>query len=169
MSRQGSAEFRSLEDVLAHQLEDLYEAEVRILDGLPKMAEAASSRPLKDLLQKDLEEARRQLQRLEGVFTMMGLRHAGVTCEAMKGLIKDCEVAAGAKGDADARDALLIASVQRIKHYEIAGYGSARTFAARLGLHDIARQLQFTLQEEAAADRKLTEVAEAEVNAAAVH
>jgi ferritin-like metal-binding protein YciE len=169
MSRQGSAEFRSLEDVLAHQLEDLYEAEVRILDGLPKMAEAASSRPLKDLLQKDLEEARRQLQRLEGVFTMMGLRHGGVTCEAMKGLIKDCEVAAGAKGDADARDALLIASVQRIKHYEIAGYGSARTFASRLGLHDIARQLQFTLQEEAAADRKLTEVAEAEVNAAAVH
>jgi ferritin-like metal-binding protein YciE len=77
MSRQGSAEFRSLEDVLAHQLEDLYDAEVRILDGLPKMAEAASSRPLKDLLQKDLEEARRQLQRLEDVFTMMGLRREG--------------------------------------------------------------------------------------------
>ena len=88
------------------------------------MAEAASSRPLKDLLQKDLEEARRQLQRLEGVFTMMGLRHGGVTCEAMKGLIKDCEVAAGAKGDADARDALLITSVQRIKHF---GLGLGRT------------------------------------------
>jgi ferritin-like metal-binding protein YciE len=169
MSMRGKWEFDSLDDVLAHQIDDLYDAEVRIIKVLPKVVAAAHSRALKDILEKDLLEARQQLRRLDDILASLGRRHDSYTCEAMKGMVKDTEIAASASGDPDAKDALLISAMQRIKHYEIAGYGCARAFAVRLGKRNIADELMQTLREEEAADREMTQIAEAAVNSAALH
>jgi ferritin-like metal-binding protein YciE len=105
--------------------------------------------------------------RLDGIFQDLNEKSSGETCEAMKGLVKEGEEFIKAKGEPDVRDAGLIGAAQRVEHYELAGYGTARTLAKRLGLHDIAKTLQTTLDEEGAADEKLTSIAEGNVNPAA--
>jgi ferritin-like metal-binding protein YciE len=157
----------SLSDLLFEELRDLYSAEMQLIDALPKMAEAATSRELKSAFKHHLEETRGQISRLENIFQQMGEKSSGETCEAMKGLIREGEVLVKAEGDPDVRDAGLIGAGQRVEHYEIAGYGIARSLARRLGENQVAETLQQTLNEEAEADKKLTSIAESQVNVSA--
>jgi ferritin-like metal-binding protein YciE len=157
----------SLRDLLFEELRDLYSAEMQLIDALPKMAEAATSRELKSAFKHHLEETRGQISRLENIFQQMGEKSSGETCEAMKGLIREGEVLVKAEGDPDVRDAGLIGAAQRVEHYEIAGYGTARSLARRLGENEMAETLQQTLNEEAEADKKLTSIAERQVNVSA--
>ena len=157
-------ELNSLEDLFVEQIEDLYDAEQRLVKALPKMAEAAHDSGLKTVIQHHLRETQNQVGRLEQVFQLLGRSAKSKTCEAMKGLISEGEEVINATGKPDIKDAALIAAAQRVEHYEMAGYGSARAFAQRLGRQDAARLLQETLDEEGAADKKLTSLAEKTVN-----
>jgi ferritin-like metal-binding protein YciE len=159
-----STNLQSLDDLLVDQLKDLYDAESRLVEALPEMAEAANNRELKQAFQSHLGETQRHVKRLESVFGILGGEQESTTCEAMKGLLKEGKEMIQAKGDPNVKDAALIASAQRIEHYEIAGYGTARTFAERLGHVEAARILQQTLDEEGAADKKLTRIAEDSIN-----
>jgi len=163
-----SVEFNSLNDLFVNQIEDLYDAENRLTKALPKMAEAANSSQLKQAFQQHLTETQGHVSRLETIFRELGVEPKRETCEAMKGLITEGEEMIGAKGDPEVKDAALIAAGQRVEHYEMSGYGTARTFAQRLGLTQAANLLQQTLNEEAAADKKLTAIAESSVNRQAV-
>jgi ferritin-like metal-binding protein YciE len=145
----------------------LYSAETQLVDALPKMAEAASSNQLKSAFSHHLEETRQHVSRLERIFQQIGEKSSGETCEAMKGLIREGQILVKAEGEPDVRDAGLIGAAQRVEHYEIAGYGTARSLARRLGEGQIAETLQQTLNEEAEADKKLTSIAESQVNVAA--
>ncbi|MEW4526735.1 ferritin-like domain-containing protein [Maioricimonas sp. JC845] len=164
-----STEFDSLECLFVDQIQDIYDAEQRLTKALPKMAEAATDPQLKAAFSSHLTETEGQVHRLEKVFEMLGKDAKTKTCDAMKGLISEGEEMINAKGDEHVRDAALIAAAQRVEHYEIAAYGTARQLATRLGRSDIARLLQETLDEEGAADRKLTSIAEASVNPQAAH
>jgi ferritin-like metal-binding protein YciE len=157
----------SLRDLMVEELRDLYSAETQLLDALPKMAEAASSNQLKSAFSHHLEETRQHVSRLERIFQQIGEKSSGETCEAMKGLIREGQILVKAEGEPDVRDAGLIGAAQRVEHYEIAGYGTARSLARRLGEGQIAETLQQTLNEEAEADKKLTSIAESQVNVAA--
>jgi len=157
----------SLRDLLIEELRDLYNAENQLVDALPKLAEAASSNELKSAFNHHLEETRQHVSRLESIFQQIGEKSSGETCEAMKGLIKEGDILVKAQGDPDVRDAGLVGAAQRVEHYEIAGYGTARSLARRLGENEIAETLQQTLNEEAQADKKLTSIAESQVNASA--
>ncbi|MBV8864145.1 MAG: ferritin-like domain-containing protein [Acidobacteriaceae bacterium] len=163
-----SVEFNSLNDLFVNQIEDLYDAENRLTKALPKMAEAANSSQLKQAFQQHLTETQGHVSRLETIFRELGVEPKRETCEAMKGLITEGEEMIGAKGDPEVKDAALIAAGQRVEHHEMSGYGTARTFAQRLGLTQAANLLQQTLNEEAAADKKLTAIAESSVNRQAV-
>jgi ferritin-like metal-binding protein YciE len=166
-----STTLNTLDDLFIVQIQDLYDAEQRLTQALPKMAEAASSSSLKTAFEAHFRETEQHVARLEQIFHALGISPEGETCEAMKGLIAEGDEAISAGGDSDVRDAALIAAAQRVEHYEIAGYGTVRTLAERLGRQDLAGVLQRTLDEEAACDKKLTKIAESTVNerAAAAH
>jgi len=155
-----SLTLNSFDDLLVEQLRDLYDAEQRLTKALPKMADAAHSKSLKTAFQSHLQETEGHVSRLEQVFKLLGVEARSKTCEAMKGLVEEGSEVISASGNPDVKDAALIAAAQRVEHYEIAGYGTVRTFAQRLGRQDVARILQETLDEEAAADKKLTSLAE---------
>jgi ferritin-like metal-binding protein YciE len=157
-------EFNSFQDLFQHQIEDLYDAENRLTQALPKMAEAAHSSQLKQAFQSHLRETEGHVSRLEQIFREMRIDPKRETCPAMKGLIAEGEEMIKATGDPDVKDAALIAAAQRVEHYEISGYGTARAFARRLGLTQAANLLQQTLEEESAADEKLNRIAETSVN-----
>lgn len=159
-----SVEFNNLEDLFVHEIEDLYDTEKRLTKALPKMAEAAHDAELKQAFHRHLKETEGQVSRLERIFESLGRTANRETCDAMKGLIKEGEEMISAKGDDSVCDAALIAAAQRVEHYEMAGYGTARTFAQRLGFHEAARLLQETLDEEKQADSTLTRIAEGSVN-----
>ncbi len=154
----------SLQDVFEEQLKDLYSAEDQLSQALPKMAEAASSQELKSAFQQHLQETKNQRDRLEQIGQMASINLRGVKCKAMEGLIKEAQDLLSENEPSDALDVALIASAQRIEHYEIAGYGSTRTYAKRLGHSDAEKLLQETLDEEGATDKKLTQIAESTVN-----
>lgn len=151
---------KSLKDLFYHELQDLYDAEQQLAVALPRMADAAHSPELKEALTDHLTATRHHLERLDKAFTELGAVKTGVTCEAMKGLIREAESIVEAHGDPNVKDAALIGAAQRIEHYEIAAYGTARTFAEELDLDDIADLLQDTLDEEGDADERLTDLAE---------
>jgi ferritin-like metal-binding protein YciE len=157
----------NLENVLVLQLRDLYSAEEQLIKALPKMAEAAHSDELKSAFETHLQETEQQKARIEQVFRLLGKEPESETCEAMQGLITEGDEIIALDGDPEVKDAALIAAAQRVEHYEIAGYGCARTFAKQLGHNEVANLLQETLDEEANADKILTHVAENFVNAAA--
>src|SRR5581483_6146835 len=159
-----TTEFNSFNDLFANQIEDLYDAEQRLTKALPKMAEAATSSQLKQAFQAHLTETEGHVSRLERIFREINIEPKRDTCEAMKGLIAEGEEMIKAHGDPDIKDAALIAAAQRVEHYEMSGYGTARTFAQRLGLAQAANLLQQTLNEEKAADEKLNRIAESSVN-----
>lgn len=154
----------NLRDLLVSQLEDLYSAEQQIIDSLPLMADAAYTPELRAAFRSHLDETRRQKSRLERVFHLLGHEPKSITCEAMQGLIEEGSAIIQARGDREVKDAALIAAAQRIEHYEIAGYGCARSFAHRLGQDEVVRLLHETLEEEGRADKLLTHIAEAFVN-----
>jgi ferritin-like metal-binding protein YciE len=159
-----NVELNSFEDLLVMELDDLYDAEKRIVDALPQMADAAHSPSLKQAFQQHLEQTKRQVSRLEQIFVELGRPSGRETCEAMKGLIKEGSDVIDATGSPDVKDAALICAAQKVEHYEIAGYGSARTFAEHLGHPNIVRLLQMTLDEEKETDKRLTELAEQGIN-----
>jgi ferritin-like metal-binding protein YciE len=155
---------KTLEDLLAHELKDLLSAEKQITKALPKMIKAASSDDLKEALQNHLEETEEHVNRLEQIFEKLDLATRGPKCAAMEGLIEEGSEALKADMEDMVRDAAIIASCQRVEHYEMAGYGCARTFAQQCGHQEVADILQETLDEEKAADEKLTQIAMEHVN-----
>lgn len=159
-----STELESLDDLLLLELNDLYDAEQRLCEALPKMVEGATSPELKQAFQSHWEQTKRHASRLEQIFVGLGKSGSRATCEAMKGLLKEGADIVEAVGNPSVKDAALISAAQRVEHYEIAGYGSARTFAEHLGYSDVARLLQMTLVEEAETDRRLTQLAEGSIN-----
>jgi ferritin-like metal-binding protein YciE len=159
----------NLEDLLVEQMEDLYNAEQQLINALPEMVEAAHSEALQRAISSHLGETKGQKTRLEEAFRELGRDLQGHRCEAMAGLIEEGKELMGMDGDPHVKDAALIAAAQRVEHYEIAGYGCARTFARQLGRQQVARLLQDTLEEEKRADKKLTEIAETLVNPQAAH
>src|SRR5262249_54478010 len=130
----------------------------------PKMAEASTSNELRKAFEEHLQQTRGHVQRLEQVFSELGKKASGETCEAMKGLIEEGEEMTDDIKQSPLRDAGLIAAANRVEHYEIAGYGTARTIAQSLGLTRAANLLEQTLEEEKQADGKLTRIAEQKVN-----
>jgi ferritin-like metal-binding protein YciE len=159
-----SLEFNSLEALFLEQIGDLYDAEQRLTQALPKMADAAHSPALKSAFQTHLRETKGHVSRLERIFKQFGKTPERETCAAMKGLISEGEDMINATGDPHVKDAALIAAAQRVEHYEMAGYGTVRAFAEELGRSDVASELQKTLDEEGNADKILTQIAEQEAN-----
>jgi ferritin-like metal-binding protein YciE len=156
-------ELTSLKDLYVEQLQDLYSAETQLLEALPKMAAAAAHDSLKQGFQTHLEETRGHIERLNRIFSDLGVKSGGHECAAMKGLVKEGDEVVKASGGGAVKDAALIASAQRAEHYEIAVYGTVRTFAQHLELRDHVELLQATLDEEGATDKKLTFLAEGSV------
>ena len=153
----------SLRDLFHEELKDLYNAEQQIAKALPRMLNAAASADLRGALEDHLQETHGHIERLERIFERESISGKGNKCEGMQGLLKESAQLLEAEGEPQVKDAGLIGAAQRVEHYEIAVYGPARTFAAQLGERDIATQLQETLDEEGAADKKLTQIAQ-EVN-----
>ncbi len=149
----------SLHDLYVEQLKDLYSAETQLMDALPQMASAANDSDLKDAFNQHLQETRNQADRLQRIFNRLNEAPNGVTCKAMEGLVKEGQEVINMPGDPTVKDAALIAAAQRIEHYEIAGYGSVRTYADILGYGEDENFLQQTLNEEGNADDKLTNLA----------
>lgn len=160
----GSKQLNSLEDLFVWELKDLYDAEHQLTDALPKMVDAAHSPDLKKAFQKHLGQTKQQASRLEQVFTQLGIEPERVRCDGMKGLIAEAEEVLDFEGDPNVKDAGLISAAQRVEHYEIAGYGTVRTFAEQLGHQDIADMLQTILDEEGETDKNLTRLAESSIN-----
>lgn len=156
---QSSSTRYSLHDLFEEELKDLYSAEQQIIKALPKMASAASSSDLKQAFEHHLEETRRHVERLETIFESQSMTGKGKKCEGMEALLKEGAELMQAKAEPEVKDAGLIGAAQRVEHYEIAGYGTLRSFAEHLGKREIAKMLQQTLNEEGAADEKLTQIA----------
>jgi len=154
----------SLQDLYVSELKDLYDAENRILKALPKMAEAASSPDLRNAFEEHLQQTRRHAERLEQILRGLDESPKGQKCKGIEGIIDEGEDMMGKDAPASVSDAALIASAQRVEHYEIAAYGTVRTYARRLGFQDQAELLNQTLQEEGDTDKKLTTLAESYVN-----
>src|SRR5436190_1339807 len=132
----------SLQELLSHELSDLYSAENQLLKALPKMAKAAASPELKAAFEEHLEETKGQVERLSSVFEKLGESPKRKKCKAMEGLIEEGSEVIELEGDDSVKDAALICAAQKVEHYEMAGYGCARTFASLLGLDEVAELLQ---------------------------
>lgn len=157
----------TLHDLFIQELKDLYSAEAQLVRALPKMAKAASSEKLREGIEQHLEETKEHVERLEKIFERLETGHRGKKCKAMEALIEEGKEMLEMDGEEAVLDAAIIAAAQKVEHYEMSGYGTARTFAKLLGEDEIARMLDETLEEEKATDAKLTELAESEVNVAA--
>jgi ferritin-like metal-binding protein YciE len=155
---------QNLHDLYMDQLKDLYNAEDQIVKALPKMAKAATSPDLQRAYQDHLDQTKRQKERLEMIFDELGQRPTGKKCKGMEGIIEEGEELLTQKVDPDVLDAGLIAAAQRVEHYEISGYGTARTYAQHLGYTKAANILQEILEEERQTDKKLTALAESHIN-----
>jgi ferritin-like metal-binding protein YciE len=153
----------SLEELLQEELKDLYDAEQQLTKALPKLIKKAQSPELKEAIEEHLEQTQQHVERLEQVFEQLGLPAKKKKCEGMKHLIAEGDEMIG-EAEHATRDAVLIASAQKVEHYEIASYGTLRTWCSVLGKDEAAALLEETLEEEKAADEKLTRIAEAIVN-----
>jgi ferritin-like metal-binding protein YciE len=162
-----SKDIKNMDDLFVHTLRDMYYAENQILKALPDMIEKASDPQLKQGFQSHLAETRNHVTRLDQVFRQNGKEASGVDCPAIDGIIEEADDVAGEVEDKSVLDAALIAAAQAVEHYEISRYGSLVAWAKQLGRNDSAALLQQNLDEEKAADRKLTAVAESKVNRAA--
>ncbi len=158
----------SLEKLFIEELRDLYSAENQILKALPKMSKAATSPELKAGFDKHLEETKVQVERLEKIFEALGKSPKGKTCKAMQGLVEEGSELMKEDIEPAVLDAGLIAAAQRVEHYEMAGYGTVRTYAKLLKKTEAAKLLDETLAEEKATDEKLNDLAESSINLQAV-
>jgi ferritin-like metal-binding protein YciE len=154
----------SLEKLLVHDLKDLYSAEKQLLQALPRMADAATEPKLRDAFRKHEKQTEEHVRRIETIFEQLDGSPSGKRCKGMEGLIEEGKEVLQEKMPEAIRDAALIAAAQKVEHYEMAAYGTAREFAERLGLSDAARLLQKTLEEEEQTDKLLTSIAEGGVN-----
>jgi ferritin-like metal-binding protein YciE len=160
---------KTLEDLLEHQLQDLYSAESQLVEALPKMAKKANDGQLKEAFEKHLKETQQHKKRLEEICNDLDMEVKGETCKAMQGLIKEAESFIREADDKYVLDAGLIAEGQRVEHYEISAYGTAVRYAKELGHNKAAEKLQSTLDEEYAADGKLNKLAESRLNRKAIN
>jgi ferritin-like metal-binding protein YciE len=149
--------------LLEDQLKDIYSAENQLVKALPKMAKKASYEGLKDAITSHLEETKHQVERLDEIGQSLGIKLTGKKCQAMEGLIEEGAEVLEADGPGPVIDSALIAAAQRVEHYEISAYGSARALARQLGHEDVVALLEETLEEESAADEKLTALSEDEI------
>ncbi|MEY2543308.1 MAG: hypothetical protein QOE81_769 [Verrucomicrobiota bacterium] len=154
----------NLRKLYIEELRDLYSAENQLLKALPKMAKGASSDELRQAFENHLQETEGHVERLETIFEDLDESPKGKTCHAMKGLVEEGSEMLDEEGEKSVLDAGIIAAAQKVEHYEIASYGTVRTFAGLLGEKNAAKLLQQTLDEEGAADEKLNELAEGIVN-----
>jgi ferritin-like metal-binding protein YciE len=152
-------DIETMDDLLLHGLKDIYYAENQIVKSLPKLIDKATSRELSKGLRDHLEETRNQVARLEQVFKKLGQQPQGVKCPAIDGLISEADDVAGEVADKDVLDAAIVGAAQSVEHYEIARYGTLIAWAESLGHDDIIRLLNTNLNEEKAADKKLSSVA----------
>jgi len=157
-------EMSNLQDLLVENLKDLYSAENQILKALPKAAKKVENDQLRMALEEHVEQTRGHVERLEQVLSKMGEKGGGKKCHGMEGLLEEAKELLGEDAEPEVLDAGLIVDCQKVEHYEIAGYGSAVTFAKLLGNDEAARLLSQTLDEEKAADQKLTAIAESSIN-----
>jgi ferritin-like metal-binding protein YciE len=161
------ADMNTLMDALVDEVRDLYHAEKQLVKALPKMAKAATSDELRGALETHLAETENQVSRLEQVFELLEEKPRAKTCAGMAGIIEEGSEALKEDAEPAVLDAMIIASAQRAEHYEMAAYGTAAAWAEGLGLSEVAELLRDTLDEEKAADEKLTALAEAGINDAA--
>lgn len=153
-----------MKELFIHELKDLHDAESEILKALPKMAKKATHADLRAAFEQHERQTEEHVRRLEQVLDGLGERAGGVKCKGIRGIIAEGEEAMKEAKDDDVRDAAMIGAAQRVEHYEIAGYGTARTYARLLGDENAARTLQQTLDEEGETDKKLTNLAETHIN-----
>jgi ferritin-like metal-binding protein YciE len=161
------ASVNSLEELFKEELKDIYNAEKQLTRALPKMAKKAGAAELKDAFNEHLAQTERHIERLEEVFEQLGMPARGKKCKGMENLIAEGEEMLEEVEDGDTRDAVLIAAAQKLEHYEIASYGTVRTWATLLGQPKVAAVLEQTLREEKETDQNLTAIAESFVNAEA--
>ncbi len=159
-----SKDIHTMDDLFAHTLRDMYYAEKQLVKALPEMVDKASDAQLKQAFQTHLGETKNHVMRLEQVFKMLGVQATGVDCPAIDGIIEEAEEISGEVDDKAVLNAALVAAAQAAEHYEISRYGTLVAWAKQLRRTDAARVLQQNLDEEKAADRKLTEIAEARLN-----
>lgn len=159
-----ASKMATLEDLYTDLLKDLYSAEKQLVKALPKMAKNAQSPDLQKAFQEHLRQTEGQVERIERIFSDMDGSPRGKKCVGMEGLIEEGNELLQEDVDPNVLDAGLIAAAQKVEHYEIAGYGTARAWAQRLGYDNAARLLQQTLEEESTANEKLTKIAESHVN-----
>ncbi|HET6243259.1 MAG: ferritin-like domain-containing protein [Bacteroidetes bacterium] len=151
---------KTLQDLFVEQLRDMYYAEKQLLKAIPKMVKKASSETLKSALENHLQETENQVERLDQVFEKLEMTARGKTCPAMDGIIEEAKELMNEDAEPTVMDAGIIAATQKVEHYEIATYGTLRTFADTLGYTNISKLLQATLDEELATDKKLTKIAQ---------
>lgn len=159
-----ASKMRTLEDLYMDLLKDLYSAEKQLVKALPKMAKNAQASDLQKAFQEHLRQTEGQVERIERIFSEMGGSPRGKKCVGMEGLIEEGNELLKEDAEPQVLDAGLIAAAQKVEHYEIAGYGTARAWAERLGYDNAARLLRETLEEESMANEKLTQIAESHVN-----
>jgi ferritin-like metal-binding protein YciE len=154
-----SMKLENLQQLFLKELRDLYSAENQITEALPKLIDAAQHSELKNALQEHLNVTQTQISRLEQIFQQLNEKATGETCKGMKGLITEGDELVSQGGDPSTIDAGIISAAQRVEHYEMAGYGTVRTYAELLGYDEMASLLQQTLDEEEEADQTLTQIA----------
>jgi ferritin-like metal-binding protein YciE len=158
------AKLNSLDDLLVHELQDIYHAEGQIIKALPKMVKAASHPELQAAFEEHLEQTEGQVERLDQAFKLLGVPAKGKKCEGMAGLIEEGQKMMAEDADPSVMDAALIAAAQKIEHYEIASYGCVCTYAEMLGYDQVHDLLGQNMEEEELTDEKLTALAEAVIN-----
>ncbi len=159
-----SKDIKNMNDLFVHLLRDIYYAEHQIVKSLPEMIEKATNKDLKQSLKSHLAETETHVKRLEQVFKMLGVEAKGVDCPAIDGIIDEAEDVVGEVEDKNVLDAAIIAAAQAVEHYEMTRYGTLIAWAQQLGRSDTVTLLEKTLDEEKAADKKLTGIAQSRVN-----
>ena len=157
-------EIESLQELMIEEMRDLYSAENQLIKAMPKMAKKASNPQLKKAFESHLRETEGQVKRLQQIFEKLGKKPTGKKCAAMEGLIEEAKDMMGEDMEQDTMDAALISAAQKVEHYEIASYGTVRTWAHLIGDDQTAKLLQQTLDEEGKTDKLLTELAESSIN-----
>ena len=157
-------ELNTLKDLYVHELKDLFSAEQQLIKALPKMAKAASNKELAGGFQAHLEQTKEHAERLQHVLSTQQATTRGAKCKGMEGLVAESAELIEEEADSEVKDAALIAAAQCVEHYEIAGYGTARTYAELLGDQEGAKLLKTTLEEEKQTDEKLTKLAKSAIN-----
>jgi ferritin-like metal-binding protein YciE len=159
-----SKDIKNMDDLFVHTLRDIYYAEKQIVKSLPEMIDKANNQQLKQGFQTHLRESENHVKRLEQIFQLLGKQAQGVDCPAIDGIIEEAEDVAGEVQDKTVLDAALIAAAQAVEHYEMTRYGTLIAWAKQMGRNDAVTLLNQTLEEEKATDKKLTQMAEANIN-----